>query len=89
MPQTDYGFVLRASLYEPISGVFLNHSVTDYEAWAQHFTVETKMYSMIENTRTPLQQRSSKHLYIYMHGSVHRELNLITVQQLIQFIILL
>jgi len=55
------GFCLEhLTLYEPISGVFLNHTVTGYETWVQHFTVETKMYFTIENTWTPLQQRSSK-----------------------------
>lgn len=48
------------TLYEPISGVFLNHTVTGYETQVQHFTVETKIYSMIENMWTPFQQRSSK-----------------------------
>jgi hypothetical protein len=46
------------TLYEPISGVFLNRTVTGYETWVRHFKVETKMYSTIENTWTPLQQRS-------------------------------
>lgn len=35
------------TLYELISGVFLNHTVTGYETWEQHFTVETKIYSTI------------------------------------------
>jgi hypothetical protein len=37
------------TLYEPVSGVFLNQTVTSYETWVHHFTVETEVYSTIEN----------------------------------------
>ena len=62
MSQQTMGLCLEhLILYEPISGVLQNHTVTGYETWVQHFTLETKIYSTIENTWLPSNEETQNY----------------------------